>query len=101
MIIYNITIKVDRSVADAWVYWMKAEHMPELMNTDLFIDCRLSRLLEQDETDGITFSVQYFCEGIEQYDNYIDQYAEKMRERSNKMFGGKYVAFRTIMEVIN
>ncbi len=101
MIIYNVTIKVEPGVADAWVYWMKAEHMPELMGTDLFIDCRLSRLLDQDESEGITYSAQYFCEGMEQYTEYIDVYSEKMRERSNKMFGGKYVAFRTLMEVIS
>ena len=52
MISYNVTVKVEKSIADSWVYWMKAEHMPDLMGTDLFLDCRLSRLLDQDETDG-------------------------------------------------
>lgn len=100
MIIYNVTIKVENSVADSWVYWMKAEHMPDLMSTDLFIDCRLSRLLEQDETEGITYTAQYFCDGIEEYNAYIATHADNMRERANKMFGGKFVAFRTIMETI-
>jgi len=100
MIIYNVTIKVDPAIADAWVYWMKAEHMPDLMGTDLFIDCRLSRLLQQDDTDGITFSAQYFCEGMDQYDEYIAMYADSMREKANKVFGGKFVAFRTIMETV-
>ncbi len=100
MIIYNVTLKVEKSVADSWVYWMKAEHMPDLMSTDLFIDCRLSRLLEQDEEDGITFSAQYYCDGMEEYNEYLALYAEKMREKAFKLFGGKFVAFRTIMEVL-
>jgi len=100
MIIYNVTIKIDNSVADAWVAWMKSEHMPDLMGTGLFVDCRLCRLLEQDEVEGITYAAQYFCEGIQQYNIYIDKFAEKMREKGFSLFGGKFVAFRTVMEVI-
>jgi hypothetical protein len=100
MILYNVTVKVDPSIADSWVYWMKAEHMPDLMGTDLFIDCRLAKLLEQDESDGITYAAQYYCEGMEQYEDYIANHADNMREKAAKMFGGKFVAFRTIMEII-
>ena len=100
MILYNVTLKVEHTVADEWVKWMKDEHMPDLMTTGLFVDYRLCRLLEQDESDGVTYAAQYFCEGIDQYNNYIDNYAEKMREKANKLFGGKFVAFRSVMEII-
>lgn len=100
MVIYNVTVKVDNEVADAWVRWMKTEHMADLMNTGLFVDCRLCRLLEQDEAEGITYTAQYFLESIGQYNKYIDNHAEKMREKGFKLFGGKFAAFRTIMEII-
>lgn len=100
MIIYNVTIKVDPSAADAWVIWMKSEHIPDLEATGLFISTRLSRLLEQDESEGITFVAQYFCEDMEQYNTYINEYAMAMREKGMKAFGGKFAAFRTVMEVI-
>ena len=100
MIIYNVTLKVDLEVADTWVRWMKTEHMADLMNTGLFIDCRLCKLLGEDETDGITYSAQYFCSSIEEFDRYIDTYAVEMREPGNKLFAGQFVAFRTVMEVI-
>jgi len=74
--------------------------MPELMHTGLFVDCRLCRLLEQDEADGVTYTAQYFCEGMEQYNQYIALHAEKMRNKGFMLFGGKFVAFRTIMEII-
>jgi len=100
MIIYNVTLKVENEITGDWVRWMKAEHMADLMGTGLFTDCRLSRLLEQDESDGVTYAAQYFCEGIDQYNIYIERYAAEMREKGNKLFGGKFVAFRTLMEVI-
>ena len=100
MILYNVTIKVNNEVAGAWVQWMKTEHMADLMNTGLFTDCRLYRLLEQDETDGVTYSAQYFCASMELYNTYIEKYAQNMRDKGNKLFGGKFVAFRTVMEII-
>ena len=100
MIIYNVTLKVDNSVADAWVLWMKTEHMGDLMNTGLFTDCRLCRLLDQDEADGKTYAAQYFCNSIKEYDTYIAEHADKMRAKGHEKFGGKFVAFRTVMEVV-
>ena len=100
MIIYNVTIKVNNDVADAWLTWMKTEHMAEVMSTGLFVDCRLCRLLEQDELEGLTYTAQYSLESIDQYNTYIDQHAEKMREKGFKLFGGKFAAFRTVMEIV-
>ena len=100
MIIYNVSLKVEADVADEWTKWMKTEHMPEVMSLGLFSECRLCRLLEQDEVEGVTFSAQYSCAGMTEYNTYIDQYAEGMRDKSFKRFGGKFIAFRTIMEVI-
>src|SRR3954470_1566098 len=100
MIIYNVTIKVEATVADQWVQWMKTVHMPDLLKTGLFVDCRLCRLLEQDEGEGVTYIAQYFCEGMEQYNTYINHHAEIMRNKASKLFAGKFVAFRTIMEII-
>ena len=100
MVIYNVTIKVDNEVADAWVEWMKSEHISDLLGTGLFTDCRLCRLLDQDDTDGRTYAAQYYCNSINEYNTYIAEYAETMREQGNRRFGGKFVAFRTVMEII-
>ena len=98
MIIYNVTIKVDADTANDWVQWMKEEHIPELMRTGLFIDARLCHLLEQDEMEGATYVAQYFCEGIAQYNTYISDHVQQMRDKGFARFGGKFAAFRTVME---
>ena len=100
MIVYNVTVKVDSEVADDWVRWMKTEHMSDVMSTGLFADCRLCRLLEQDEAEGQTYTAQYMMENIDLYNTYIDKHAQQMRDKGFKLFGGKFAAFRTIMEVI-
>lgn len=100
MIIYNVTIKVQAAVADEWVRWMRDEHMPELQRTGLFTDYRLCRLLEQDDSEGPTFSAQYFCDSLEDYHEYINRHAGVMRNKGQKKFGDKFIAFRTVMEAV-
>ena len=99
MIIYNVTIKVNNEVVSEWVGWMKQIHIPELMRTGLFIDYRLCRLLEQDEAEGVTYIAQYFCDNLENYNTYISEHAQGMREKGFKKFGNKFIAFRTVMEI--
>lgn len=100
MIIYNVTIKVENDIADAWLQWMKNEHMADVLGTGLFTDARLCRLLDQDELEGLTYVAQYFCESIKEYNAYIDNHALEMREKGFLKFGGKFAAFRTVMEVV-
>ena len=101
MIIYNVTVKLDNDIEDTWVRWMLDEHIPELMKTGLFTDARLCRLLEQDEAEGATYTAQYFCKSITEYNTYISEHAQMMREQGFKKFGNKFLAFRTVMEVVS
>jgi hypothetical protein len=98
MIIYNVTVKVEPTLAAEWVQWMKETHIPELMATGLFEGHRLCHLLETDESEGVTYVAQYYLPTEKDYRQYIDQYATEMRERGLKRFGNGFVAFRTLME---
>ena len=101
MIVYNVTTKVDNSIADAWLAWMKNEHIPDLINTGCFTHAVILRLMEVDETDGPTYAVQYHAESKAQYNRYILQYAEGMRKRVNDKWGDRFISFRTIMQVVD
>ena len=99
MYIYNVTIKVTPVIAEAWLRWMREEHMPALKATGLFTECRLCRLLEQDDTDGPTYAAQYFCNTLADYEAYLTEYAPSMREQSVRTFGDQAIAFRTLMRI--
>lgn len=100
MILYNVTIKINHEAEQDWLQWMKNEHMPELMNTGLFADSKLFRLLDVDDSEGVTYAAQYFCSTMEDYNNYISTYAAEMREKGLKRFGDKFIAFRTLMRQV-
>jgi len=100
MILYNDTIKIDSSVQDEWVQWMKEVHIPEVMQTGLFTEYRMLRLLEQDESDGITFAVQYLSRSMADYQLYKEKFAPALQQKTLDKYEGKFVAFRTLMVVV-
>lgn len=100
MILYNVTIKINHEAEQEWLQWMKDEHMPELMNTGLFADAKLFRLLDVDDSEGVTYAAQYLCSTMQDYNNYISGHAAAMREKGLKRFGDKFIAFRTVMQQV-
>ena len=100
MFIYNITVKVNNSILDEWVKWQQEEHIPEIMATDLFSDYKFFRLLEQDDSDGPTFIVQYHTSSRNNYEKYIKQHAQVFREKAIKKWGSGFIAFRTLLQSV-
>ncbi len=100
MIIYNVTAKVATDVHSAWLQWMNEEHIPAILSTGLFSDYRMCRLLEQDDEEGPTYVVQFFATSIEHYQTYQTVQANTLRQRGYDLFGDRFVAFHTVMEVI-
>jgi len=99
MIIYNVTINVQEEIHDKWIKWMKDEHIPDMLATKKFSKALMTKVLVKEEMGGITYSVQYTTENKEMLESYYAEDAEKMRSKS-KAFEGKFVAFRTELEVI-
>lgn len=100
MIIYNVTVKIDHSVHDDWLEWMKNVHIPDVMKTNLFSENRICRLLTVDESDGITYAVQYGCKDMATFDQYQKQFAPKLQRDHTERYGEKFAAFRTLMEIV-
>ena len=100
MIIYNVTIKVDSSIAERWLEWLLREHIPDVMSTMCFSGYKVVRLLETDDSEGPTYAVQYSAASKSDYNRYIEMHAPEMRRRSNDKWGDRFVAFRSVMEVV-
>ena len=101
MIIYNVTIKVNASIHYEWLSWLKQEHIPDIINTGCFTSANILRLLETDDIDGPTYAIQYFAESKALYNIYIEKYAGLMRQKSFDKWGNQFIAFRSLLEVVN
>ena len=100
MIIYNVTVNIEESAQSNWLNWMKETHIPDVLNTKLFTAAKMSRVLVEEQMGGVTYSIQYSCESQKKLDLYTQKFAPKLQEEHTKKFQGKFVAFRTLMEVV-
>ena len=101
MFLYNVTIKLSWPIHEAWVRWMKEKHIPEVMQTGCFTENRFARLLDIDESDGPTYSIQYCAAGREQYEQYVELFAPALRKDLLDTWGENLFAFRSLMELVN
>lgn len=98
MILYNITVKINLEVHDDWLQWMQEQHIPDLMKTGLFERYSISKVLLQDDSDGITYAVQYACQDMATLQKYMAQHAPSLQQDHHERYKDQYVAFRTILE---
>lgn len=100
MIVYNVTINIEEDVHDAWLSWMKTEHLPMVMDTGKFVRYHMLKLLDRQEDEtGITYAIQYFAENMDDYLDYLNEHAAALQAETKKHFEGKFVAFRTLLEL--
>ena len=100
MIIYNITTKVHHSIDTAWLQWQREKYIPEIMATGLFSAYTFCRLLEQDDSEGNTYAVQYTAAGAENYQQYIQLHAPLIRKKAQEKWGDAIISFHSALEVI-
>lgn len=99
MIIYNVTLNIDKTITKEWLEWIK-EHIPQVLATGKFTEAKLTKVLvEDDETD--TYSVQYRAHSRAALDAYYTEDAEKLKKEGLQRFADKMLSFRTELEVID
>jgi len=100
MYIYNVTISIEESIQQDWLRWMQEIHIPEVLNTGKFTEAKMCQVMVQEET-GITYSIQYTTDSKETLDRYYAEDADRLRQKGMQLFGNKFVAFRTELDVIH
>lgn len=100
MLLYNVTCNVDNEVAPAWLYYMQAVHVPEVLATGCFVRSQICRMLDEIENEGVTYAIQYYCPDQDTLDRYLTEFAPALRADMEKRFPHQFVAFRTVLEVV-
>lgn len=99
MYIYNVTINIETSVHDEWLKWVQEEHIPDVMKTGCFVDSRMLKVLNV-EDEGTTYSIQYTFLNMSDMEEYRAKHAPRLQKHTNDKFKDKFVAFRTLLEIV-
>jgi hypothetical protein len=100
MFIYNVTVNISDDVHQKWLQWMKQTHIPEVMKTGCFIDNQILKVLYL-EDEGHTYSVQYKFLEMPDIERYQKEFAAGLQAEHKALFGEKYTAFRTLLQIVD
>jgi hypothetical protein len=98
MLLYNITIGIDRAAEAVWLQWMKERYIPVAMATGLFLQARIFKVLHDDDEPTVSYSVQFYAETINEVSEYLDKYDRALGQELMENFRDRHVAFRTLLE---
>lgn len=99
-ILYNVTIKLAANLEQDWLQWMQSVHIPDVMKTGKFESYQINKIF-QDEEDAVSFAIQYTAPSMDSFQDYQNNFAKHLQKDHTERYQNKYVAFRTLMEIID
>ncbi len=100
MLIYNVTVGVDKSIEQEWLVWMKEVHIPDVMRTQMFLGNKIYKVLTTENDETTSYAIQYTVRSLNELDVYLEKFAPALREVAGKKFGEKQASFRTVLEEV-
>lgn len=99
MIIYNTTFNVEENILDQWKKWVLEEFIPAHYATGTFTKHVFSKVLVEEDMGGCTYSLQFFTPNAILLTTFEENNQEQLDASLFANFNGKFVLFRTKMEV--
>ena len=100
MILYNVTIGIDKEIEQEWMAWVKNTHIPTVMKVGVFVDYKFYKVLTHDDEGSTSYCIQYFTPTINQFQQYLDGYAKSLIEEHHLKFKDRHVVFQTLLEEV-
>lgn len=100
MLLYNVTVNIEKDTEEEWVIWMKEVHIPDVLATGMFIENKFYKILHDSEDGSVNYSVQYFTDHMDRILDYQKRFAPKLQQDTKDRFGEKFVVFRTLLETV-
>lgn len=97
--LYEVSIEVHKEHSDAWLNWMITIHIPEVMNCGLFINAKLSKVLDPESESFDTFHIQYSANSLQDIQVYRSDYSPALQDSHNKIFGEYTHGMRKVLQL--
>lgn len=97
MIIYSVTITIEASIEAEWLDWMKRVHVPDVLRTGCFSECRMRKIIGAEE---VSYVLQYSCPSLEEYHRYRDNFAPALQKEHTDRYRGQFRGARQLLEEI-
>ena len=94
MLIYEVNLQIDSSIAEDMAVWLR-DHIRAMLTLEGF---ERAAWYQRDPEDGRQqWTVHYYVDGWNHLDAYFDQHAAPMRQDGLDRYGGQFSADRRIL----
>ncbi|MFC5412912.1 DUF4286 family protein [Larkinella bovis] len=100
MILYNLTVNIDKAVEREWLHWMRTEHQPAVLATGLPLDHKILHLLTEVDNNGATYTFQYSFRSKLDFFRFQKYHSDALLEKLQQRFGNQYVTFQSLLEEV-
>jgi Domain of unknown function (DUF4286) len=99
-VLYRVTIDVRPEVAEEWLAWMRAVHVPEVLREPGFSRATIARETKEAGGGDARFVIDYVVDGAAALDRYFAHAAPRIRAAHEARYGGRARATRQVLDVI-
>jgi len=99
MIIYSVAITIEAGIESEWLDWMTRVHVPDVVRTGCFSECRIYKLVDSTAADP-SYVMQYHCRSLEEYHRYRDNFAPALQKEHSDRFAGRFRGARQLLEEV-
>lgn len=101
MIIYNTTYHVDDKIHAEYLSFVREVFIPQIVGTGILKEARLSRIVDDRNEPGASYSLQFRVENVETLTNWLNEHGEKLNDELFSQFGHGLAGFVTLLEEID
>ncbi len=100
MVIYNVTTHVEPSVLEDWLMWMRQNHLPELLATDIFKEIKIFKVVNEQDQGGVSYAIQHIFDSEEKLKHFVKELGPVARKKSEERYGNRILYFETELHLI-
>ena len=98
MLLYNMTIAIDRDAEQTWKSWMTEQQIPAVEATGIFSKAMFFRVVTHDDPVTSSYCLQLFAEDITALNRWLDQHAKSFLAEMQRRYPDKHAVFQTLLE---
>lgn len=98
MLLYNMTIAIDRDVEQTWKNWMTETQIPAIEATGIFARAMFFKVVTHDDPVTASYCLQLFASDITALNRWLDVPAKNFLAELQSRYPDKHAVFQTLLE---
>lgn len=101
MVQYQVHVKIDLDIREEWEKWMREVHIPDVLETGMFLRCRICRADEAAaDAPRAHYVFQYDAANRADFERYQKEHSPALQKEHTERYEGRYEAWREVLELI-